>query len=132
MVTMPDVVRAEQPEYPLHPALLDACFQLLGVALPPTEEHVVFVPIGVEDNLSGVPVPSMRCTARVQPLEGGTAFAGDVTLAAPDGLVIAQVRGMRFQRVSREALAAQPLQRSATGCTKSRGPHFPHCRRPSL
>jgi len=111
-IVVPDVVDAEVNEYRLHPALLDACLQLMGVALPSSEgDDTAYLPIEVgEYVLSGRPAARMTCAASVAPLAAGSAdtFAGDLTLRSEDGTLLASIRGLQFKRASRAA-----LQRSA-------------------
>jgi len=106
-ITMPELVVGEQPEYLMHPALLDAAFQLFGIVVAPAGEgdgHI-YLPIGVSRcTVRGTPTRSMRCQATARRVNEDS-FIGDVTLSAPDGTLLALIEGLHFRRTSRAALA---------------------------
>ena len=107
-IVIPEIVATESSDYYLHPALLDAAFQLLGVALPSSPgDDTVYMPVEVgEYSLSGRPVSRMVCTAAVAKLPAGSSetFTGEVTLKSEDGLLIGTIAGLQFKRASRAAL----------------------------
>ena len=96
--------------YGLHPGILDACFQALGLALPGGLEAAdgdrVYLPVQA-DQYQRVrdPRPVMRVEARIES-DGGTGetFVGSVRLEDPDGSTVASVTGLRFKRASRAAM----------------------------
>ena len=97
--------------FSLAPAVLDACFQLL-VAIAPhkksgSEAQGIFLPVGL-DRLQiysrCAPNAALWGHAIHRPDHEGSAdrFAGDVFLLNDEGRVIADVRGLRLQRLERD------------------------------
>ncbi|MFB1483785.1 SDR family NAD(P)-dependent oxidoreductase [Corallococcus sp. RDP092CA] len=109
--------RMEVPEsltrderYPLHPALLDSCFQLLLAALPPDDsgELPTFVPFSIERlRLHARPARfPLWCHVRLRRTEGGSedTLLGDLRLMDAQGQEVADVEGFVGRRVSPELL----------------------------
>jgi acyl transferase domain-containing protein/NADPH:quinone reductase-like Zn-dependent oxidoreductase/acyl carrier protein len=109
-VALPDAHRSEAAACQLHPALLDACLQLLGPALPETgtddaAEHV-YLPIGIGGyRLQQPGHAAVWCHARIDParVEGEVLF-GTLRLFADDGSVVADVSDLRLRRVAKDVL----------------------------
>ncbi len=98
--------------YSIHPALLDACLQVVGLALPEADE--TYLPIGF-DQIQVTETASSELWSFVKVRSGtasDTLFA-DVTLYTVDGGLAGQIHGMRLKRASRAALQ-RAIQR-ATG-----------------
>ena len=91
-------------DYLLHPALLDACFQVVGAILLEGEEKNTYMPVSVDAmRLHG------RCGAtgwghaavrQVQHGADGVAVA-DLRLLDESGRIMAEIQGMRLRRVRR-------------------------------
>ena len=47
-IRLSDEVGSEAGAYQLHPALLNACFQVLGAAFPATGAQETYLPVGIE------------------------------------------------------------------------------------
>ncbi|HLF25328.1 MAG TPA: type I polyketide synthase [Anaerolineae bacterium] len=94
--------------YQIHPALLDACFQLLGAALPDTyaTDTTVYVPVGLEEFRVYRPGQAQVWgQARVDAdVEGAEVLTGEVRLFDETGLVVAEISGLRLKRASRGAI----------------------------
>jgi len=95
--------------YALHPALLDACFQVIGAALPGFADGAtanVYVPVGVARFHVWQPGAS-RVTCHTV-LEAGSGEAdvlrGRMQLRDEAGQPVALIEGIQLQRVSRMAL----------------------------
>ncbi|NBD13836.1 SDR family NAD(P)-dependent oxidoreductase [Corallococcus silvisoli] len=107
-----EVPEALTPEerYPLHPALLDSCFQLLLAALTPdaSGELPTFVPFSIERlRLHGRPTHfPLWCHVRLRRAESRTeeTLVGDIRLVDARGQEIAEVDGFVGRRVSPELL----------------------------
>ena len=85
-----------------HPALLDACFQVVAAALPRTvgEEHT-YVPMSMEGfRALAVPGERLWSYARVRPSDGTEALTADFTIFDEAGAVVAEVAGLRLRRLS--------------------------------
>jgi len=112
MIEVPQGIGASAKEYLLHPALLDACIQLIGAALPGAGEAAeggegsVYVPVEMGSyRLYRPHAGSFAC--RVVIVEGRASapvLRGDLELYDPDGRLFAEVRGVRLQRVNRELI----------------------------
>jgi acyl transferase domain-containing protein/NADPH:quinone reductase-like Zn-dependent oxidoreductase len=87
----------------IHPALLDACFQLVGIGLPGND---ICVPVGLAHYRMLRPgVPAAWCQVVVEPAASETqVFRADVALLDDDGALLAEVRAIEFRRTTRLAL----------------------------
>jgi len=109
-LVLPDAVKAEMGRYRLHPALLDACFQLLGVALPGggklDSEGDIYLPMGLDSFEAGVqPTASLWSHGLIR--EGGgddEMLTGDIDVFNEDGQLVSSIKGLRFKKASRQAL----------------------------
>jgi acyl transferase domain-containing protein/acyl-CoA synthetase (AMP-forming)/AMP-acid ligase II/acetylornithine/succinyldiaminopimelate/putrescine aminotransferase/acyl carrier protein len=120
----PDPLKAQLDLFQLHPAILDASFHVLGAAMPEQSAtdsgDSAFVPVGV-DELRVFSRPGGRlwshAVLRGDPQLRGNLVEGDVRLLDEQGSVIAEVIGLRLQRLpiqmgkSAEQNAARWLQR---------------------
>ena len=106
-----EAVTADAARYDMHPGILDACLQVIGLALPgaggEANDDRVYLPveIGQYTHVRAVE-KQMRAECTVEPSADGSreTFLGSVTLRTATGEVIASVRGIRFKRASRAAL----------------------------
>ncbi|MBL8348625.1 MAG: type I polyketide synthase [Rubrivivax sp.] len=102
--------------YGLHPALLDACFQLVGAGLEwartgdgraagePSSD--LCVPVGLSAyRLHSAGVAAAWCHARVaRASEDRDLFRADLSLYDDEGACVAELRGLELRRTSRAAL----------------------------
>lgn len=100
-------------KYSIHPALLDACFQLLGAAVPgagdldSAENSIVYVPVGIQRLQVYSPIGvSVRCYVKMRTSDEPNAktLSGDLTLFDDLGKVVAVVNGLLLQQVNQQAL----------------------------
>ncbi|UQA57020.1 type I polyketide synthase [Polyangium aurulentum] len=104
--------RAADPHV-IHPALLDACFQVLAAALPLRGEGLAegdtFLPIALRSlRLHDHAGSAVFCHARIE-AEGagdGVTFEGDLRVIDDAGQTVLEVQGMRVQRVGQAARGA--------------------------
>jgi acyl transferase domain-containing protein/thioesterase domain-containing protein/acyl carrier protein len=110
-VQLPDALAAEVSNYRLHPALLDAAFQLSVAALPECQETktgpAVYLPVGLQ-RISVYQTCLSRLWGHVlvKPThtESQESFAADIRLFDEAGQIVAEVESLYLKRVSREAL----------------------------
>ena len=61
---------SEAGAYQLHPALLNACFQVLGAAFPATAAQETYIPVGIE-RVAVFGRPGLRPVEPCQPAPRG-------------------------------------------------------------
>jgi acyl transferase domain-containing protein/NADPH:quinone reductase-like Zn-dependent oxidoreductase/acyl carrier protein len=98
--------------YAVHPAVLDACFQLLGAAVSreralPSSDDETYLPVNLERfRIYGQ--ADARVWGHVQMRAGdeipGQLLAGDIWLLDESGRIVAEAEGLFLKRASREAL----------------------------
>ncbi|WP_163864652.1 non-ribosomal peptide synthetase/type I polyketide synthase [Myxococcus eversor] len=90
-----------------HPALLDACLQVVGGAYPDPSASELYVPMNIESLvLFGGLDERMWSHAVVRPVDATRKrLRADVSVFGSDGRLCARVLGMELQRTSREALS---------------------------
>jgi len=109
-VGLPAAVAQTGKSHVMHPALLDAALQLVGVLLPgardPQAGGDMYMPVGVDE--FGVWQEGAQAAlvhARIEPFApGADSLKAEVTLTSEDGKPVAQVTGLAFRRVTRAAL----------------------------
>lgn len=98
----------EVKNYQLHPALLDACFQVVFALLYQNESHNdPFVPVGCQRlKVYRTQVSHLWSYVKLHPTKQlqQTNRTADLDLITPDGQLIASVEGLQFKRASRQAL----------------------------
>ncbi|MHB1132627.1 MAG: type I polyketide synthase [Chloroflexota bacterium] len=105
-VDLPEGLRSEAGAYRVHPALLDASFQLLGAPLP-GDGRDTYLLIGIDHFLLCSPAPVRLWSHVVLRPSGGynaEAFTGDVRLFDDDGHLWAEANGLLLKRARPEAL----------------------------
>jgi acyl transferase domain-containing protein len=121
-IKLPESILGEAGKYSIHPALLDACFQLIGTAVPGaadldrTENDIIYVPVGIQRiQVFGTGEGAVHCHVQLRPAEGSTSktLTGDLSIYDPAGNVIAVVNGL---------LPADQSGNVAAGSAGQRGP----------
>lgn len=97
-ISLPSVIRTQQTNYGVHPALLDACFQ--SVAAHPSVAIAslggLLLPLGVRELRAFGPVHTAKyCYSRVTSATGG-AVEADLDLLDKEGAVVLTVRGLQM------------------------------------
>ncbi len=110
-VCVPDSVRDEVSRYQVHPALLDACFQVV-IATLPTEtwqrDDVLYLPVGLSSfKMHKQPGSRVWSHALLKPGEHEGVFAGDVRIMDEAGQLLIEASGLQLQRTEL-APAASP------------------------
>lgn len=106
-IELPEPFASEAETYQLHPALLDAGFQLLGAALPSTDEEAatIYVPVGLTDYRlyqAGFGRAWGQAVVHFEPGKSLTeAITGEVRLFDSTGQIIAEINGLQLRRVNR-------------------------------
>jgi acyl transferase domain-containing protein/NAD(P)-dependent dehydrogenase (short-subunit alcohol dehydrogenase family)/acyl carrier protein len=112
LIQLPESLSAEPSDFYLHPVVLDACFQVLGAIFP--DEDAVYtsetrLPVSLE-RMSVYRRPSDRLwcivKARVTDETEPQNQTADLFMVTPEGELIAEVEGMKSQRIRRETLLA--------------------------
>jgi len=97
-VVPPENIEAELDCYQLHPALLDSCFQALLAAI---ETDDTYVPISIRQIrlYKSPPATGFWCHGEAR-AEGNTWIEGSLRLFDDNGDIVAEVRGVRAQRLT--------------------------------
>ncbi len=116
-VRLPDGFVTHDESWVLHPALLDACFHVIGARLDAErgegEPDAVFMPISIDRVTLLRDAPGeLHCVAALRAADGPRAGlrVADLRLEATDGSLIALIDGLRLRRVDSGA-----LQRAISG-----------------
>lgn len=106
VVRLPEMVSGETTVYTMHPAMLDACLQLCGAALPDIGTDDVYLPLGIDKfQLFVSPGEQVWCYAQLRDDASATdTQVGDLSLFDETGQLVGKVTGLRIQRASRTAL----------------------------
>ncbi len=116
-IHLTEAIAADARSYRIHPALLDACLQVVGVVMSADRSKIaaddIFMPIGLEAFRLFAPAPEELwscCKIRSQkekepksPKDHETRTV-DFQVYAPDGRVIAELLGLQVKRVTSEQL----------------------------
>jgi acyl transferase domain-containing protein/acyl carrier protein len=98
----------EADHYGIHPALLDACFHVLGAAMPYTDVHEAYLLIGIDHvRLHGRPTARLWSHAVLRPglIGAEGTVVGDVRVYDhDDGRLVAEALGVHVRRATRETL----------------------------
>ncbi|NWG15756.1 MAG: SDR family NAD(P)-dependent oxidoreductase [Chloroflexi bacterium] len=105
LIRLPEINMPELSAYHMHPALLDACVQVMAATMPDTGE--VFLPLSFDYfRLYRQPSAQVWGHAQLQSRPDGQreTFGGDVRVLDDGGQVIAEILGMRFKRAGQDIL----------------------------
>jgi phthiocerol/phenolphthiocerol synthesis type-I polyketide synthase D len=115
-IRIPRALEQETDAYQIHPALLDACFQVLIAALPANvsttrsgEEQALYLPAGLRSfRMHHQPGKNIwsHAVLRLDILQDTDVFEGDVHLLE-EGQVIVEALGLRLQRSEGTGLSLQ-------------------------
>jgi phthiocerol/phenolphthiocerol synthesis type-I polyketide synthase C len=103
LIEVPQTLESELDNYQLHPAILDACAQVLIAA--DERRGRLFLPVGADAiRIYNRPGLRIHSYARVQPEETGAAdgIVGDVLLIDEDGIVLIEALGLRIKYLDGE------------------------------
>lgn len=116
---LPTALESEAEAYQLHPALLDAALQVLLVTLPASDErserNAPYVPVGLDGLRIFRPSDThlwSHAVLRKDAAPGTAQFTGDVRLMNDAGQTVAEVSGLRLQRLDK---SVQQVDKDALG-----------------
>jgi myxalamid-type polyketide synthase MxaD len=107
---VPAALEPELDRYRIHPAVLDACLQVLGATVPveATGSARSFVPVHVDRVVVHGPLRGVRLWSharlRSESALGAATFEGDVRFLAEDGAVLVEFLGLRGRGLDRDAV----------------------------
>ncbi|MEO1103346.1 MAG: polyketide synthase dehydratase domain-containing protein, partial [Pseudomonadota bacterium] len=103
-IRLPDAAgRADA--YTVHPALLDACFQAIGVVFADTIGEGTYLPVALERLTVFAQMPAtVTGAATIRETGDGGRHLADMMLYGPDGRVVALIEGLESRKVSRDAV----------------------------
>jgi acyl transferase domain-containing protein/Zn-dependent alcohol dehydrogenase/acyl carrier protein len=106
-----DVLAPDAGQYQMHPALLDACIQLFGAAIPGagdgSADGNVYIPVNLGTyRLVRTGAASLWCQAAIAGDDGVSdeALRGELTLFDNDGQIVATLTDVQLRRASRESV----------------------------
>lgn len=105
-IQLPEHLAGEVNRYQLHPALLDACFHILGATVTEADRQSLYLPVGIGKLQIHQPVESsLWCRAENLRSESNHQILRTNLLLFNDGgTVIAEVTDLTLRRVNRQAL----------------------------
>jgi acyl transferase domain-containing protein/acyl carrier protein len=93
--------------YQLHPALLDACLQVLGAGFPQNGEDTLYLPVGLASLQIYQHAAHRQVWCQIQELQAKDAnqhnLAADLLLLDEEGRVVAQLTGVSLRRITQKA-----------------------------
>jgi acyl transferase domain-containing protein/acyl carrier protein len=117
LVRWPAAVDAVASQYLIHPAILDACLQLLGAAVPRDGASVedIYLPVGIErvQRLGSGRAVWSHVQVQIGAEPAPDEFSAGVTLFDGDGAAVLAIAGLRLRRATREALLRVTRRSSA-------------------
>lgn len=113
-VGIPEYLITDVKKYRIHPALLDACVQVIAAALPGYREHLgTYLPISIGTlRFYGAPGLSAWSHAQLSDVSGETVL-GDVRVYDAEGRLAVEIMDLRLKHANREALR-RIVQRQST------------------
>lgn len=113
-IRLPEMLEAEAKQYQIHPALLDACFQILAAALSAdSSETDLYMPVGLDSfHIYEQPGSQLWSYVKIESEMGfeqqngkpRETFSGVIRLLNETGQIIAEATGLRLKRASQTAL----------------------------
>jgi acyl transferase domain-containing protein len=96
--------------YRIHPALLDACWQVFGAAWSGdvVEDGELVMPVAIDRlRLHRAAGERLVAHARLRPGPSAATLTGDLTLWSPSGELVAEVEGLRLRRLGSALLGGE-------------------------
>ena len=106
-IKLPQGLVEEAGDYQCHPALLDAALQIIYHVLPETSNEKTYLPVGIDKlEIYARPGLELWAIASLTAPEGkGTEnISVQVTLASPEGEIVALVEGLRVKQATPQTL----------------------------
>jgi acyl transferase domain-containing protein/acyl-CoA synthetase (AMP-forming)/AMP-acid ligase II/NADPH:quinone reductase-like Zn-dependent oxidoreductase/acyl carrier protein len=107
-VGVPPALADASERYVVHPALLDACWHVIGAAVSGDDApDALYIPAGV-DRLQAFGDLARVAWSHVRARRSGDAIVADLTVADADGAVLLAATGVRLERLAPDA--ARPIE----------------------
>jgi microcystin synthetase protein McyD len=106
-VRIPAGLRSSRSVYRIHPALLDACFQVLGASVPETalaDPEVAFLPVSLSRLVLHANPPECLLVHVNTRQSGQDGLTADFKIFDEAKILVGEVSGLAFARVPRESL----------------------------
>ncbi|MBW4534414.1 MAG: aminotransferase class I/II-fold pyridoxal phosphate-dependent enzyme [Pleurocapsa minor HA4230-MV1] len=101
-VELPDNLSDRASDYQIHPALLDACLQLIGIV---ESDSGVYLPVGIESlSLAKANVDRVWTHVTIKPRDNQQILQADLVLTDDLGQVIAEINNLSLQYLSWRSL----------------------------
>jgi acyl transferase domain-containing protein/acyl carrier protein len=106
-IRLPDSMLLQTEDYHVHPALLDACFQVFGAAISEDKQNETYLPLGIDSvNFSGKPRSTVWVHAKFIPSDGGDlTLRADLAVMGADGERIVDINGLMLAKANRSSFA---------------------------
>ncbi len=104
-VRVPGPLLGRSQPYRIHPAVLDACLQVLGAAWPDGDPESYLLTGAERVNLVATDAERLRVHATLRAREQGDLVIGDVRVLDDRGTVVAELDGIQLRRARAESLA---------------------------
>uniref|UniRef100_UPI00236741BF 3-oxoacyl-[acyl-carrier-protein] reductase n=1 Tax=Streptomyces griseofuscus TaxID=146922 RepID=UPI00236741BF len=103
-IDTPDTIADEAPRHLIHPALLDACFQSLSIAMgndPNTEDKTLYIPFDVRRfSFHAKAGKRLYCYGQAHVLDDIAYCEGDLWLFNEDGELVAEFEGFKGKSIT--------------------------------
>ncbi|WP_310739043.1 SDR family NAD(P)-dependent oxidoreductase [Streptomyces murinus] len=103
-IDTPDTIADEAPRHLIHPALLDACFQSLSIAMgndPNTEDKTLYIPFDVKRfSFHAKAGKRLYCYGQAHVLDDIAYCEGDLWLFNEDGELVAEFEGFKGKSIT--------------------------------
>lgn len=112
-IKLPDSVLLEADDYHIHPALLDACFQVFGATVESDNSQETYLPLGIDVvNVIGKPRSNVWAHATlVQTDDSDLTLRANISVMSAEGEKIVEITGLMLAKVNRSAFTdIQPAQ----------------------
>lgn len=109
-IRLPECLAGGATEYAIHPAMLDACFHLLGAVMPQAGDSHPYLLVGI-DRLRMLARAGAVVWARTiaRPRTSAEVFAADMWLYNDDGSAVAVIEGIQLKRAASRRLSPAAL-----------------------
>ncbi|NET45427.1 type I polyketide synthase [Okeania sp. SIO2B3] len=106
-IKLPEELITQTNDYNFHPALLDAAFQVMSVAVPAKAKDQTYLPVGIEEfclyKNPGVSVWAYASVTNAE-VEKPESLTAMVTIVTPEGEIIAKLKGFQLKQATKQTL----------------------------
>jgi 8-amino-7-oxononanoate synthase len=102
-IQLPDNVSNQAGDYQIHPALLDACLQLIGTVSEANSG--VYLPVSIESfTLTKANINQVWAYVTLKPTDNQQTLTADLVLADDTGAIVAEINNLSLQHLSWRSL----------------------------